>query len=239
MTWLETLVGEAQAQLGDRAKDVLYKRGVTDTQMDIFRLGYLNGKLPSLEGAEGFLKWSHHGKKLEDVFVLPLTNALGQIKGLQFRQVDRQQKGYMDYIAVKDEPVLFGLGQAARAMWESESVWLVEGAFDLFPIQRVHANVVATLTDRISDPFGKLLRRLVREIWLAYDMDKAGWEARQRAKETYEDDFEFHDVKLPKIRSRGSERWVKDPAELWEVWGDARLGVFLKRLKDPYPQETM
>lgn len=233
MEWLETLVAVAQAQLGTRALDALYARGVTDSQIELYRLGYLDGKLPELSGATAFLRWSANGRKLDDVFVFPLTNALGQIRGLQFRHVARERKGYMDYIVAKDEPVLFGLGQAVESIWETESIFLVEGAFDLFPIQRVYPNTVATLTDRISDPFGRLLRRLVKEIWLGYDMDKAGREARQRVYEDYGQEFEIHNVSYPRVPLPDGKFRTKDPSELWEVWGDGRLGVFLRRLKDP------
>jgi DNA primase len=236
MEWLEPLVRFAQEQLGDREREALWTRGVTDEQIELFRLGAINKKLPDLSYPKDFLEWCWQGRRLDDMFLLPLTNTLGQVKGLQFRHVDRDRRGYSDYIPFEDEPVLFGLAQAMPHVWQTESVWLVEGAFDLFPIQRVYPEIVATLTARLSGEFSKLLRRLVKEIWLGYDMDKAGRDARARILRTYGREFTVRDVAFPQPLRLNGEK-TKDPSELWEAWGDSQFGVFLKRLKDPYHQE--
>lgn len=238
MEWLEGLTRFAQDQIGDREREALWARGVTDDQILLFRLGVINKKLPDLPFPGEFLEWCWHGRRLDDVFLLPLTNALGQVKGLQFRHVDRARSGYSDYTPYTDEPVLFGLAQAMEHAWNTESIWIVEGGFDLFPIQRVFPEVVATLTARVSVEFAKLLRRLVGEVWVAYDMDKTGRAATQRVVGTLGREITVHQVALPQPLHPKGDRKVKDPAELWEAWGDARLGVFLRRLKDPYHQET-
>lgn len=238
MEWLEPFVQFAQEQLGDREREALWARGVTDDQIQLFRLGCINKRLPNLPYPKEFLEWCWEGRRLDDVFLLPLTNTLGQVKGFQFRHVDRARPGYSDYIPYEDEPVLFGLSQAMAHVWRSDSIWLVEGGFDLFPIQRVYPEVVATLTARVTNEFARLLRRLVSEIWLAYDMDDPGRRARARVTQTYGRDFRVHEVTFPQPPRPDGKGRVKDPSELWEVWGDRRLGVFLKRLKDPYHQET-
>jgi len=237
MEWLEQLALVAHEQLGDRVREALWTRGVTDEQIELYGLGHLDKNLPPLSYPPEFLEWSWNGRRLDDVFLLPLTNTLGQVKGLQFRHVDRARSGYSDYIPYEDEPVLFGLGQAMPHVWETESIWLVEGGFDLFPIQRVYPEVVATLTARVTSGFSRLLRRLAKEIWLAYDMDDTGRKMTREVVQTYGRDFSIHPVNFPRpLRPDGKAR-AKDPSELWEVWGDRRLGVFLRRLKDPLSQE--
>lgn len=233
MEWLELLVQHAHERLGERERDALCSRGVSDEQIDLFRLGCLNKELPSLAFPKDFLDWSWNGRRLDDVFLLPLTNTLGQVKGLQFRHIDRARTGYSDYIPYEDEPVLFGLSQAMPHVWKNESIWLVEGGFDLFPIQRVYPEVVATLTARVTTEFARLLRRLVKEIWLVYDMDETGRKQAARVSKFYGRDFTIHDVNLPQPQKVNGTGKAKDPADLWEVWGDGRLGVCLKRLKDP------
>jgi len=232
--WLETLVDWAQSQLGDREREALWSRGVSDEQIELFRLGYLDGELPELPKGDEFIEKYQRTHWLHDVFVLPLTNTLGQVKGLQLRHVDRERKGYSDFTPYEDEPILFGLAQAMPQVWETQSVWLVEGAFDLFPLQRVCPNVVPTLTNRLTEQFATLLRRLVTDIWLAWDMDPKGREAVWRAIREYRQDFEIHDVKFPRPLKLDGKGRVKDPSELWEVWGDARLGPYLQRQLDPY-----
>ena len=234
MSWLEKFVDHAHHGLDDAAREALWARGVSDDQIRLFRLGAVRSRLPPNIGLPNdFLEWSWHGRKLDDVFLLPLTNTLGQVKGLQFRHIDRSRTGYSDFIPHEDEPVLFGLGQAMSHIWERESIWLVEGGFDLFPVQRVFPEVVATLTARVTTQFAALLRRLVREICLVYDMDSTGRRASANAVKAYGREFKMHDVVLPRpLKLDGSER-VKDPAELWETWGDVRFGVGLRQARDP------
>lgn len=238
MEWLEQLTQHAHEQLGEREREALWTRGVTDEQIDLYRLGCINKRLPDLQFPDDFMEWSWSGRRLDDVFLLPLTNTLGQVKGLQFRHVDRARSGYSDFMPYEDEPVLFGLAQAMPHVWRTESVWLVEGGFDLFPIQRVYPEVVATLTARVTTEFARLLRRLVQEIWLAYDMDHTGRIQSRHVVKTYGQDFKVHEVTFPQPARPDGTGKAKDPSELWETWGDSRLGVFLKRLKDPYHQES-
>jgi DNA primase len=195
---------------------------VTDEQADAYDLGYLDQKLPDLEYPEAFVEWSLRGSKLDDVFVLPLTNTLGNVRGLQFRHVEQGRRGYMDYIADKGEAVLFGLAQAMPHVWEAGEVYLVEGAFDLFPIQRIIPGTLATLTAHVSDPLLRVLRRLCSKIWLGYDMDPAGRRASHRFQKEHGRDFEVQIVSYPQVAMLDG-RLAKDPGEIWEAWGDMRL----------------
>lgn len=234
MEWLEQFVQFGQEQLGDKEREALWARGASDEQIKLFRIGCVHNKLPKLDFPEHFLEWCWHGRRLVDHFLLPLTNALGQVKGLQFRHVDRERSGYSDYFAYEDEPILFGLAQAMPHVWKSESIWLVEGAFDLFPIQRVFPEVTATLTARVTAQFARLLRRITKEIWLGYDMDATGRDACARITKTFGQDFEIHDVLFPRPERLDGKGKVKDPSELWETWGDTRFGVYLRQIREPF-----
>jgi DNA primase len=220
-------VEHASEQLDDRVREALYCRGVADDQIALMRLGYLNKTLPDLPYPKAFLDWSHNGNKLDDVIMLPLTNTLNEVRGVQFRHVERERAGYMDYFEERGEAVLFGLGQAMPHIWKSRRIFLVEGGFDLFPIQRHIPETVATLTARVVDPLIRVLRRLVKDVWLGYDNDKTGMDARIRFEVGYGKEFKLHDFRWPK-ESMADNKLTKDPADLWETWGEDRFRKFLR-----------
>ena len=226
-TWMDTLVAYAHEQLDERVTESLWGRGVDDEQMAIYQIGHLNRSLPQLpKEAEGFLKWVNEADRLNDVYVLPLTNALGEILGIQLRHVDQAKKGYREFVLSREEPVFFGLGQAAPYIWQTRRVFLVEGAFDVFPVQRVIPQTFATLTARVTDQLVRFLRRLVRHICLGYDMDQKGREASRAFAKAYEKDFQIQIVTYPQAKQVDG-KIAKDPAEIWEAWGDPRLQEFL------------
>ena len=230
MKWLEAFVESSHSQIGEREREALWTRGVSDEQIELYRLGYLDGHLPKLDYPASFLEWCWEGRRLKGVFVLPLTNTLGQVKGLQFRNVLPEKKGYSDYTPYEDEAVTFGLAQAMSGVWSTRAIWLVEGVFDVFPIQRIHPNVIPVLTNRLTDAMARLLKRLVVDVWVAFDMDEKGRSAAKRTLRDYRDTFKLHDVRFPRPLALDGKRRVKDPSELWETWGDTRFRAFLRGL---------
>ncbi len=230
MTWLDDLVTFAASGLGDRERSALLCRGVSEAQIELYRWGYLNRELPPLTGADHFVKWAKGGAKLDDVFVMPLTNALGDIRGVQFRHVERDRTGYMDYFVDQSEPVFFGLSQAMPAAWQSESLFLVEGNFDLCAVQRTFPEAVATLTARVTEPLIRFMRRFVRHVWLGYDMDATGRRAGAKFARECAKDFDIKVVSYPVIPMTNGKN-TKDPSDLWEMWGEERLSAFLRALK--------
>ena len=230
MGWLEALVSTAHANLTesgqDRELEALWSRGVSDQQIAAFKIGHLNG-LPPIQCSEDFVEWSRSGQKLMDVYVFPLTNALGQVKGVQFRHVEREVKGYTDYFVAKDEPILFGLSQAIPHIWATRKVCLVEGVFDLFPVQHVFPFALTTLTSTVSSNFLRFLKRNVRDVWFAYDMDAPG---RKGVYEFMQHRSDFENIRAPQLQRLkfANGKRAKDPSDLWELMGDERFGVYLK-----------
>jgi DNA primase len=231
MTWLDDIVNCAHARVDERVLDELAARGVSETQVSRFRLGQLYGLPDNLDLPKDFIEWSHYGRRLDDVFVLPLTTTLGAVRGLQFRHVDRDRSGYMDYIVDKAEAVLFGLGEAMPHVWETGSIWLVEGGFDLFPIQKHFPGVVATLTARVVDPLISVMRRTVTDVWMGYDMDERGQRSNKSFARSHGEVFKVHQVSYPQPLTPSGKK-VKDPGDLWETWGDDRVGVFVRATID-------
>jgi DNA primase len=227
MSWADDLVKYAQSNLDDRVLESLWCRGVSSEQITEFNLGFLDGVLPEGMPVE-FREWAHEGNKLKDSYVLPLTNPLGVVSGFQFRSVDKSNKGYLDYFLVRDEPVLFGLGQAVPHMWSSDSACVVEGAFDLFPVQRVLPFSISTITAKVTDILLRWLFRLVHKVYLFYDADSTGRSACREFVREHRSDFEhLHVMEYPRGVTLSNGKLVKDPADLWEAWGDDLLGPYL------------
>lgn len=224
MTWMQSLAEYAASRVDERVQDALHGRGVSEEQIARYQIGYLQGDLPDAV-PDDFRRWAYD--KIDDVFLLPLTNALGEVRGFQVRAVTAAKARYHDYLPDKREACFFGLGLAAPAMWESRSVFLVEGAFDLFPIQRAFPAVVATLTARTGLGLVRVLRRLVDRVWIGYDMDAPGRRGCSEFVRDFGGDFEVYIVSYPKLDN------VKDPGELWEAWGDSRLVPFIQELTRP------
>lgn len=227
--WLEALVDWAHDQIDERCREELLGRGVSPEQMESFRLGYFSGARPPLDLPDDFVEWANIGRHVQDVFVLPLTNTLGQVKGIQVRSVDRSAKNYQEFAIPTGEPYLFGLGQAAEAIWHTEEIVLVEGVFDLFPIQRSVPQTVATLTAKVPENFLPTMRRVVRCAWLGYDMDHTGWRGVSRFRKQHGDEFDIHRLEFPGVRLPNGKA-AKDPGDVWEAWGDDRLYQHLSNL---------
>jgi len=221
MSYLNTIAAYAKANLNDRAVESLMSRGVSEEQIELFGVGYIDGKLPELPAeAQDFLRWSCSGEKLPNMYAFPLTNLIGEVNGLQFRSLDKEVKGYRTFYDNKREPALFGLGQAANFLLDTEMVFLVEGVFDLFPVHRAIPWVTATLTARVTQKLARTLKRLVSVIWLGYDRDRAGREASDRVERFYGKVFDVRRFDFPDKTFDG--RPIKDLADLWESWGDDR-----------------
>lgn len=226
--WLDDLVETASRSLeSERELEVLWGRGVTDEQIRLFRIGYLASLPVAFQGVKNFSSWWARGR-FKDVFVFPLTNALGQVKGIQLRSVDREAKVYSDWFLTQDEPVLFGLGQALPSIWSEDKVCLVEGVFDFFPVQRVYPHTVSTLTAAVASNTHRLLKRLVKEVWFCYDNDPIGHRAVKMFCEEHLHEFTvFSASRLPKLKMPNG-KLAKDPSDVWEALGDDRFGVVLR-----------
>lgn len=231
MTWLDALVSHAHAGLKVAAREHLCQRGVSDAQIDSFQMGCLHGaELPdTIEYPPRFRAWwTSHQAQFKNALVFPLTSTLGAIHGLQFRDLDPKTRGYLDYYEVKEEPAFFGLAQAMPSAWTSEEIWLVEGVFDLCPIQRHIPNSISTLHAGVSKSLARVLRRVARFLVVAYDMDSTGLTVAYDLAREMKGLFEVAIVKFPRVRLATGVT-VKDPNELWAAWGDAALGAFLQR----------
>ena len=240
MAWLDQLADYARSLMSERVVEALNVRGCSDEQIRDYGIGYLKRTLPPLDYDPEFLKQYGNGSVLDGVFVFPLTNTIGDIRGLQFRYVDRTKRfynagGYSDFILEAGEPVLFGLMQAMSHIWETQSVTLVEGSFDLFPVQRHIPATVATLTARVVGPFLATMRRTCKRVVLAYDNDATGQRASANFHKEHGHEFQVDELPWAK-KPMPNGKMSKDPGDLWELWGDQQLGDFIREGVKPFTQ---
>lgn len=226
MSWFESFTDWAASNLDERVLESLANRGVSDEQIAEFRLGYIRAGF-DCECSAGFTKWAA-SKLEEDVYVFPLTNILGEVRGFQFRPVERGKSGYMDYMEDLGEPVLFGLGQASKHIWTARRALFVEGPFDHFPIQRHDPTTLATITARVPPNLIPFLRATCDQVVFGYDNDATGRRGVERFVKEYRDEFKVHDMCYPKLPTP-SGKPTKDPGDMWEMWGDKRLGDFVRK----------
>ena len=107
-------------------------------------------------------------------------------------------------------------------------MYLVEGGFDLFPVQRVFPGVIATLTAKVERNLLRVLRRLVTRIWIGYDADNTGRREIARFEKDYGHEFEVRGIHYPRVPMTGTDKLTKDPGDLWETWGDVPFQEFLR-----------
>lgn len=225
MTWLDNLCSAAHDRLLQSSEilDTLYLRGVDEGQVKDYQLGYVD-KFP-VEIPEAY---RHKFKGLSNAVVFPLTNLAGTIGGVQCRSVDRVKKQYHTFYLDEVLPTGFGIGQSAYHMWSQGEVMVVEGPFDLFPVQRVVGSVIATLTAKMTQEVERMIRRMVKSLWVGYDRDEAGQKGAVNAQTRLQtQQLRVITIKWPVVK-RQDGSICKDPGDLWETMGTHRFNNMLR-----------
>ncbi len=115
------------------------------------------------------------------------------------------------------DAVFFGMTyEALEAIWNTKTVYLTEGIFDHFPVQRMFKNSLCCMTAKVSRQQVQFLYRFVDHINILFDMDDPGKEL-GKALEKKLKTKEVTRFKLPN----------HDISQLWEDWGEVRFQQFL------------
>lgn len=219
-SFLDDIVEAGIENLGesDQALGYLEDRGVDSKQIDAFQIGYFppdhdyeietsssevyrfERKFPSLSFITGKV-------------ILPVKDPLGNIVGLHTRSPSHENKDYMKFYlqSSKSSPRFFGVEQAMPSIWETGEVYICEGLFDLFPLQRIHSNTICTLTAKISYNQTKFLKRFADTVKFAFDNDEQGEDAYEEFKMYNGSDFE----RIDKLKYH-----EKDLSEFWSSVGE-------------------
>lgn len=174
-------------------------RGLNRQVVHDFRLGYapsdgksllkfLNGKgFTTKELREGGLVGSRGSDLFRDRLMVPLMDGQGQVIGFTARLI-RDVAGAPKYLNTPQTPLydksrhVFGLHLAKESIRKRDRGVIVEGNLDVISShQSGVANVVATAGTALTEQHLKVLGRLTDSIQLAFDADKAGIAATERA----------------------------------------------------------
>ena len=202
------------------ARDYFAKRGIVESTMRNFTLGYFPEKgIDSLlvrARSDGFLAQDlidasviAEGKfglysSFAERLIFPIKDHLGRVCGFGgriFRQDDQRPKYYNspDHDFFVKGRMLFGLDRAKKSMQEKQEAFLVEGYTDCIAmVQAGHINTVASLGTACTPEQCKMLARYVCSLNLMYDGDTAGQEAMVRmAHMLWSADMEPYVIVLP------------------------------------------
>ena len=213
----------AQKNIQDpKALNYLRSRGVSDSQVAGLGLGYFPEETwpPYLKGSDidtqSYLQWSSKGFRLRGKLVFPMRNAVGLLRGIQIRSPDKYKKDYSKFYLdrSKVDAIFFGTKMAMPYIWERKEVYLCEGLFDYFPLQRAFPNTLCTGTANVSQKQIEFLLRYVDHVYIAFDSDWGGNEFWKRFERDHGSEFKS----LQRIEIRG-----KDISDMWASLGEDRF----------------
>jgi len=185
---------------GKRARKYLSKRHMTSEVTDRFMLGYAPQSWTGLTQC-----FSRRGVPLDDLqkvglvvakdgryydrfrdrIIFPIVDIHKTVLGFGGRSLDDSLPKYLNS---PDTPVyhksrtLYGLHVAKEACRQSESVFIVEGYFDLLALH-CHGiqNGVATLGTALTRQHVRIMKGYARQMILVFDSDEAGIKAAERS----------------------------------------------------------
>jgi len=234
---------------------VFKKRGLSKQIVQDFRIGYAPTSGDALvlfltkkgyskkELAEAGLTNQYGGDMFRGRMTVPLMDAVGQVIGFTARTLvddDPKAPKYLNTpqtILYDKSRHVFGLSQAKEAIRKNDYAVIVEGNMDVITSHQVGiTGVVATAGTAMTEYHLRALKRLSENVRLAFDQDKAGLAATERAIPIAEKvEVELTIITLPGDAKDPDELIKKDPA-LWQQAIDSSeplvewvLGQYAKR----------
>jgi len=195
-----------ESAAGKNAMAYLKQRGMTKETIDSFNLGYALGGWDNLKNffaqkkialalveKSGLIVPRKNKDGYYDRFrnriIFPIYDAGTQVIGFGGRVMDDSHPKYMNS---PETPLynkrrsLYGLHLAKRHCREHDTVYIVEGYFDLLVLhQHGIKNAVATLGTALTPQHVRLLKGYAARVILVYDSDDAGIKAALRSIETF------------------------------------------------------
>ena len=193
---------QLRSPAGREAVEYLRRRSLDSSAAEHFGLGYApsGNRLLSLFRKEGFSE-EHMAESglvdrsaergdfydfFRDRLTFPIASQAGKVIAFGGRALrDDQQPKYLNS---KETPiynksaVLYNLHRAKEAMRKENRVVLVEGYMDVIGAVRAGVGeIVATCGTRLTDEHVRILRRLVDNVVVNFDSDRAGVEAAERS----------------------------------------------------------
>ena len=182
---------------GKPAMQYLRSRGITDTLIETFQIGYApagwdtlaqmlakrNYDLPLMEKG-GLLSAKSSGgfvDKFRDRVMFPIRDAKGRVIAFAGRSLGNEQPKYLnspETILFRKSKVLYNFHLARPAIKKTSQIVLLEGYVDVIKAWAagIH-NGVATMGTALTDDHARYMRLSAERIVLCYDGDDAGQSA--------------------------------------------------------------
>lgn len=184
-----------EPQYGKTAREYLARRGIKKETIDTFRLGYaiaswnalqkfLERKGVSLETQEILgliINDKETGKtydRFRDRIIFPIIDITGHTLGFGGRVLD---DSLPKYINTPETPIfrkgqiLYGLYQTRDEIMKKDQAIIVEGYMDCISLYQAGIkNVVASMGTAFTREQGLALKRIAKDIVIAFDTDTAG-----------------------------------------------------------------
>jgi DNA primase len=211
-SYLSELVEYWALCLSSSDVEYLLGRGASEAQIEGMRLGTAL-KLPHPSGdseeVRRFMRWAGGGKRLMGQISFPLHNQMSEVTGVLVKSAGA--KDYMKYTrsGTAVSSFFFGVPMAMEALWRTRTVWIVEGVFDWFPLQRLFPNTLACTFDTLGWKQIDFVRRYVDTVVLALDMDASGRDGAELAQE-----------RLRGVEVLTARYPYKDPGDFWQKRGE-------------------
>src|SRR5688572_28930072 len=198
--WHGCLVSDAA---GQRARDYLAERGVSEEAIKLFRLGFSpdswddtinwakskNFALDSLEQAGLALKkegGSDYYARFRGRLMFPICDDQGRVIGFSGRVLPGSNDE-RKYVNSPETPlftksrVMFGLDKSKRAILEKQFTIVCEGQLDLISCFMAGVqNIVAPQGTAFTSEHARIIKRYCNEVVLCFDSDEAGQKAAVR-----------------------------------------------------------
>lgn len=186
---------------GEAAREYIRKRGYTPLTVKRFGMGYAPNdwqKLSAYLLSKGFTEdelaaaflasKSKKNGQMYDIFrnrlVFPVFNINGEVVAFSCRRLNEEdERKYIntsDTPAFKKSKLLFGMHIAKNT--PDGTLILCEGAADAIALHQAgFSTAVATLGTAITPEHARIISRYAKKVYLCYDMDAAGTNAKMKA----------------------------------------------------------
>ena len=223
MTWIQEAL--SSLTLTEEAEGYLLGRGAKSDSYENMGEGVWSKSPSPCEDPDFVERYGPYGESLEGLLVCPLYTPRGEPVGFEAKSM---RKKYLTRYLVRPKadwnPIWIGRTDAAEKLWSGGEAWIVEGRFDLYPLEWVippEDVVLASVRAALTRKHIEYLRRLGVFVNVVYDNDETGRVGTEKA---------LHWLKRAGVPCRKvSYSGGKDPGEIWDQGGLSGLKKSFRR----------